>query len=1409
VGISVLGPLQVDGVGGNGLLFGPRDRVVLEALVLKPGGVVSPDRLADALWGEDVPKTWPKVVQGCVMRLRKALGSSAIETSGGGYRLAVAADDLDSVVFERLVERGRALALMSEADRAAVSFARALALWRGPAFDDLRHWPSGRTEAARLDEVRRTAEEDLLDARLAAGDHREVVAEMEVRVAEEPLRERRWAILALAQFRCGRQGDALRSLRRARRILVEELGVDPGPELVALEQAILRQDADLLAAPQAAAISAECPYKGLASYDVADADSFFGRDGQVAAGIHRLATTPVVVLAGPSGCGKSSLLRAGVVPALQRAGRPVAVFRPGADAEAAMAAALATTSDAAVMVVDQFEELFTQARSPLAASAFCTRLSAYARTTAPVVVAVRADHLTHIVADEEFARLVERGLQLVSPLTGDDLRQAIEGPAIQAGLRLEHGLVDLLVRDTEGEPGALPLLSHALAETWRRRDGRVLTVEGYRATGGIRGAVARSAERLYESLPADQRSTMRSVLLRLVAPAIDGEPVRSRVPMHSLAGDPAWHGVVDLLVRTRLVTTDEHSVELAHEALARAWPRLRSWLDDDAAGHRILRHLTAAAEGWESLGRPQSELYRGARLEAALEWRDAAGPDLTELESAYLDASLAEATSERTALAAQARHQARQNRRLRVSLGSVAVLLVLSIAAGLAAVTQRDSAQQAAADARASADAAEARRLSALSLTVDDLDQALLLAVEGRHLRDSDDTRTNLMAALNRRPQAIGVLRHPVLSTVGAVAVTGDGRHLAAHDIDNLVFFDTVTLRPVAEALGEETIKAAMTATSDGHGVAVVVYTPDDEGLGPGKVIFLDASTGAETREPLNGVPDPPGSLTGASSIAMSGDGRYVAVAIQQHPDTLDRAYVMIWDLEAPGSRPRRVVQGTGGPSLAFTPAGQLVIIGDEAGSELTTIDPATGEVLTTIPRVRAPIAISSGGIVAARQDTVLVTVDPATGDNRRVFTNTAVPTALAFSPDGRFLASGSADRTIEIWDTASGKRADVLAGHTAPAIAVGFGPDETTLLSSSTDGTVIAWDLGGDRRVISQLASPGQTPDPAKVQVVPSPDGAKLSYLYGDQIGDDHFAVRDLASGRNGPQISSKHPYAGWHDWTPDGHHLVTVGNDRAARLWDSATGRMLAERPLPFDSTSGSIGWRPGGDTIFLGLHAGGVVELDADTLEVVGEPLRFDRYVSNVAVSPDGTLLAVELFNPDALLLVDNQTRTVIATLHDIDANWQLKFSPDGSLLAAGGTNGLLTLIDPAARRTVSTPLRGVDGPVLSLAFSPDSSRLVTSSTDGTVQVWDVSTHQRLARVTPGAPGHWVYAWFDHDGATIVAADDRGGIWSIPAEPDEWERRACDIAGRNLTRDEWEQLLPNHSYHATCSTHPPASN
>ena len=374
-------------------------------------------------------------------------------------------------------------------------------------------------------------------------------------------------------------------------------------------------------------------------YDVADAESFFGRDAEVAACLDRLETVSVLVVAGPSGCGKSSLLRAGVVPALARRGRTVAVLTPGVDPEGALATALASASGTPVLIVDQLEELFTIHAPTEAARTVCARLAAYGQDHGPVVVAVRADHLAELAADATFARLVEEGLHLVSPLEGDELRAAIEGPAARAGLRLEHGLVDLRHPGFRGRgrrvADAVARVGRDLAATRRVGCSR------WRDTGRPAASAvpwrSRPSGSTRRCLPTD-RTVVRSVLLRLVAPSPDGNPFRSRVPMRRVAGDADRDRVLDILVQARLVTTDEDSVELAHEALARAWPRLRSWLDDDAAGHRILRHLTVAAEDWESLDRPPDELYRGARLEAALEWRATATPHLTDLEEAFLDA---------------------------------------------------------------------------------------------------------------------------------------------------------------------------------------------------------------------------------------------------------------------------------------------------------------------------------------------------------------------------------------------------------------------------------------------------------------------------------------------------------------------------------------------------------------------------------------------------------------------------------------------------------------------------------------------------------------------------------------------------------------------------------------------------
>jgi DNA-binding SARP family transcriptional activator len=690
--IRVLGPLELE---PSATPLEPRDRAALSALVVRRDFAVSPDELADAIWGEPLPATWSKQVQICIARLRKVVGPDCIETIAGGYRLVLDdAHDLDLVRFEELIRLGRGFAGTGEADRAMTSYARALSLWRGHPLQDVYGWPPGYSEAGRLEELRRQVEEDRLEAMLEAGEHRQVAAEAESLASAEPLRERRWMLLALAQYRSGRPSEALRTLLTARKVLADETGVDPTPQLVELEEAILRQDVSLIGARVAPdRLDGACPYRGLAPHDEDHADAFFGRDQEIALCVDRLKTAPVLVLAGQSGSGKSSLARAGIVPMLRRRGQEVVVMVPGRDPQSSLAEALSRFDDRVVLVVDQFEEIYAGA-SDEEADAFGRRIVAHARERGPVVIVIRSDHLGELARVPALRRMVEEGLYLVSPLIGDTLKEAIVGPAEQAGLKLEHGLVDLLVRDTEGEPGALPLLSHALAETWAKREGRVLTVEGYNATGGIRGAVARTADRLYEALPSGQRELLRSVMLRLVSPSLEGDPVRRRLPSRALLEDVERARVISLLVRSRLVTTGDDSVELAHEAIARAWPRLRSWLDEDTDGQRILRHLNVSAEAWDSMGQPSGDLYRGARLMAALEWWEKTKYDLTDVEITFLEASKAQEESETRALAERAAREASQNQRLRILLGVGCVLLVAAIVGGVLAMVSGQEASR-------------------------------------------------------------------------------------------------------------------------------------------------------------------------------------------------------------------------------------------------------------------------------------------------------------------------------------------------------------------------------------------------------------------------------------------------------------------------------------------------------------------------------------------------------------------------------------------------------------------------------------------------------------------------------------------------------------------------------------------
>jgi WD40 repeat protein/DNA-binding SARP family transcriptional activator len=1423
-GIGLLGPLRVDGAES----LEPRDRVALGVLAVRRGRVVAPDEFADALWGGDLPSSWPKQVQIRVGRLRKALGPATIETVDGGYRLRMAADEVDADRFEELIEQGRRLMVAGDADRAAAALARAMAMWRGSPLQELDGWLPARSEAVRLEELHRTAQEDWLDARLAAGEHRAVAAEAEALVTAEPLRERRWAALALAQYRCGRQADALRSLSRARRTLAEQAGLDPTTALVELEAAILRQDGGLADVAEPVPASDDCPYKGLTYYDSGDAADFGGRHADVEACLDRLRSTSLLVIAGPSGCGKSSLVRAGLVPALEARGQVPVVMVPGYDPDVAMTDALAR-EHVPLLVIDQFEEVFTLGQPADAVQAFCRRVAEYGRCVAPVVIAVRSDHVGGLGIDPGLSRLAEQGLHLVNPLAGDELREAIELPAARAGLRLESGLVDVLVRDCEGEPGALPLLSHALVETWRRRDGVVLTLEGYRSSGGIRVAVARSADRLHDSLPAEQRHTLRSVLLRLVTPALDGEPVRCRVPSRILLDDPGRERVVAMLVRARLVTCEADTFELAHEALARAWPRLQAWLDEDAAGQRIMRHLATATDGWDTLGRPASELYRGARLEAALEWRDATHPDLTTTEREFLDTSAEQAAAETRELAERARRDARQNRRLRGLLVAAGCLLVAALVAGALALAGRR-------DAREQRDAALA---------------AEGIAERERQAASEQRDAARIAQSVAEQEGRIAVARELAAAADGNVDIDGERAVLLAlAAVDHTRAVDGSVL-PEAEAALHRAMAAnrlqrrlpdlGVVVDWSPAGTTVAAATRDE----PGSVVLVDADTGAMVRTISAHDSD-------VTDIAFNSDGTLLAT-------TGHDGAAHVWNT-ATGELVH-TVEGSGGsraigPSFSGDSALLAIAWPDEGDGVVRVVDLGTGQVVTETTPVPSPYATSfdprgSRLVVASGSAPVAVVVDAGSGEPR--YSLEGHRTGLrdvAWSPDGSRIATTGSDGGGKVFDAETGAQQTALSGQVSALQSVDWSSDSMRIVATSDDGSARVWGLLGGESVLLLTLSASDT-RLGLTSGAFSPDGSRLITA---DIGMTSAVIWDVGvtGGTEVAGLPAVGIMPGEADYSTTGQLILPAGGGAAA-IWDPDTATLVeavAGRSTPGLTAIPGVSLLTGDD--FDQIAADPLGQLVALTRVGVAQRVEvFDLETGDVrfavrtsaewphfAWTADGAGLAVSDGAVGRLTVVDRDGATMselevdtgwvgfVATGDDPDLvvvtvegggdapgrvlvwNWRTGTveesfntspdlavpSPDGELIAVKPAvetgSQIVEIWDNRSDRIVAR-LTGQSAFIEDIAFHPDGSVVATSHEDGTIRLWDPRTGgQRL--LLDGHPYLTKGIVFSPDGAHLASYGVEGvvRVWALGI--DELTSIARARVTRTFTDDECRQYL-----------------
>jgi WD40 repeat protein len=1172
-----------------------------------------------------------------------------------------------------------------------------------------------------------------------------------------------------------------------------------------------------------AAGATRAPYLGLASFQPTDADRFFGRERLVDDVAGRLAGQRFLAVFGASGSGKSSLLRAGLLPAV-RAGKllggrdwSTVLLTPGehpfdelaiqlaalqgvapgalrADLEAsptnldlAVRQALVGKSLSAeiLLLVDQFEEVFTLCSDESERARFVHALlgaSHSPRSRARVILAVRADFYARCADYPALVSALRDAQLLVGPMTDGELRAVITEPAAHAGLTIEPSLVETALNDARDEPGALPLLSHALLETWRRRRGRAITLADYLAAGGVQGGVSHTAEEVYGGLTPAQQQIARGIFLRLTAIGEGTADTKRRASLDELRGDETANEtamVLERLAAARLIAIREDSVEVTHEALIRSWPRLRDWLTEDREWLRLHRQLTQAAQEWDGLGREPDALYRGVQLAAAKTWTAQHDQELNALERTFLDASVA---WEARAFSLTRR----SNRRLR---GLVAALTVLTLAATTlagVAIRQRDA-------VRSQRELAERRTLEVesarLAAKAADLARtkpalALLTDLEALNIAPTSQARRTLLALLGQEPRRLGFL--PASQEITALAQSPDATMLAlALGQGRIGLWDLRNRRPLR-----------VLKNPDGQGGSVIAFSPDNGTVATdaaaGAVALWDTGTGQLRRIlPSSGPPNP------AFGLAFSEDGRVLTAALGPSRTSIDLG-IARWNVRtgAPltSRLPKLFGPFSGTNAVAFTPEGQRIAVASK--DEILDIADLRGRRAVRsepLPMPLEVVAVSPDGRIAAaagldddstrRSGIVLVDLDSGRAVGSTWWVDGKV-SALTFSRNGRTLAVGMSDGRVAFMDTARPGvgSVQVLVAHVAAVRALSLGPGDQ-LLSGGKDGTVILWDPTARSTLQQTLEHPAGTSGGAsEVQAVAFDERGHLLTATGGRV-----TLWDHAGGKligDLPQPESIGGVVTGAALSRDGERVAAVyTTDSGSNIvvWETASHVIVKVAPVE-RAMAGAVAFSPDGRHVAIA----GLQEVMIWDVEQEDTPrplvLPHSRWLSDgpgrtsLAFSPDGRRLALGGWGAALWELQD--------PLHPLYAPkpvWvsSVAFNSDGTTLAAGNTDGAVDrfgLSTPLRTWSVLPTLTDHTRAIVAVAFN-NHGLLASSAEDGTVLLHDAAGQIVADTRQRGDLGSGLA--FSPDGGTL-AVGARDAVVLLDVDPDSWRKQACAVVG-----------------------------